>query len=107
MAGGSTVKTFSTVSSRGEGKQDVGRTVTVVGRRGMRELCVVVLLEVAHVVARRQPKALGWREDGGRRYCANGGRMAGDDCEGGGADDCKGGERMVVGDVVPMAVGRR
>jgi hypothetical protein len=32
MAGGSTVKTFSTVSSRGEGKQDVGRTVTVVGR---------------------------------------------------------------------------
>jgi hypothetical protein len=33
--------------------------------------------------------------------------MAGDDCEGGGADDCKGGERMAVGDVVPMAVGWR
>jgi hypothetical protein len=51
--------------------------------------------------------AVGWREDGGKRCCANGGRIAGYDCEGGGADDCKGGERMVVGDVVPIAVGWR
>jgi hypothetical protein len=51
--------------------------------------------------------AVGWREDGGKRCCANGGRIAGYDCEGGGADDCKGGERMAVGDVVPMAVRSR